>query len=233
MNLVVFDIDGTLLNNHAVEDSCFKQALGETLGLAALDTDWATYRDVSDDGVAAEAYQRAYGAALPLNLRDATVAHFVALVGVACAEGGLTLVAGADRIFADLEAAGWTVALATGAWANAAHLKLRAAGLAIDNRALATSEDGPARVAIVRAAMRRAAEAADVSSFARVVTVGDGVWDVEAARCLSLPFVGIGVGDRAATLRSAGATTILPDFSDPIGVHAALTKAVPPLLPVL
>ena len=36
MKLVVFDIDGTLLDNLAAEDECFVQALRDSLGLNAV-----------------------------------------------------------------------------------------------------------------------------------------------------------------------------------------------------
>ena len=44
VNLAVFDVDGTLLQNHSSEDECYAAALRHVLGLRAIDLDWAKYR---------------------------------------------------------------------------------------------------------------------------------------------------------------------------------------------
>jgi len=49
--------------------------------------------------------------------------------------------------------------------------------------------------------------------FDRVVAVGDGAWDVDAPRTLTLPFVGRGDGAGAERLRIAGAGVVLSDFA--------------------
>ena len=46
MKLAIFDVDGTLLQNHSLEDECYAAALRHVLGLRALDLDWNTYRGV-------------------------------------------------------------------------------------------------------------------------------------------------------------------------------------------
>ncbi len=218
MNLAVFDIDGTLLNNLAGEDACYAQALREQLVLADLDTDWARYEHVSDDGIATEAYARAYGCAPTAVLRAATIDRFVALLRAAhVSSAPLVALRGAHEVLAALPARGWAVALATGAWRRAAEYKLAAAGLPVADVPLATSEDGPARVAIVRSAIARAQAQWGVPEFARVVAIGDGVWDVRAAQALHLPFAGVGVGPSVDRLRGAGASHIIADYADLAG----------------
>ena len=60
MKLAVFDVDGTLLDNLESEDVCYATALREGLGVTTLNTDWRTYEHVTDEGIAVEAYQRAF-----------------------------------------------------------------------------------------------------------------------------------------------------------------------------
>ncbi len=218
MNLAVFDIDGTLLNNLAGEDACYAQALREQLVLADLDTDWARYEHVSDDGIATEAYARAYGCAPTAVLRTATIDRFVALLRAAhVSSTPLVALRGAHEVLTALPTRGWAVAMATGAWRRAAEYKLAAAGLPVADVPLATSEDGPARVAIVRSAIARAQAQWGVPGFGRVIAIGDGVWDVRAAQALHLPFVGVGVGLSVDRLRGAGASHIIADYADLAG----------------
>ena len=52
--------------------------------------------------------------------------------------------------------------------------------------------------------------------------MGDGRWDVEAARELDLPFVGIGDRDR---MRAWGAREVSPDLQDPESFIRLLEEA--------
>ena len=133
-------------------------------------------------------------------------------------------ITGAGTLFQDLRRAGWHVALATGGWGPCAAAKLQAAGLVVSDVPMACADDAESREDIVRLAWRRAETQARVT-FERVVSVGDAPWDVRTARSLGLPFVGIATGVLADRLRTEGATTILPDFSDAAAVLAALSSA--------
>ncbi len=213
MNLAVFDVDGTLLDNLADEEACYAHALREQLRLKKLDTDWARYTHVSDDGIATEAYAREFGQSLPVPQRAATIERFLELLRMAHqAPTPITMMPGVATMLAALTSRGWAVALATGAWRLAAEYKLNAAGLSFAGMPLATSEDGPARVMIVMRAIARATATFGVEKFARVVVIGDGVWDVCSAAELALPFVGLGAGERADRLRRVGASHILTDY---------------------
>jgi phosphoglycolate phosphatase-like HAD superfamily hydrolase len=217
-----------LLDNHALEDACFVRALCETFELSDVDTDWEHYRHASDDGIAAEVYERAFAMALPSKQRAVTVARFVQLLGAACAGRPLVPITGASTMLRHLARAGWGIALATGAWRAAAEVKLRSADLWRADRVLATSEDGPAKSAIIETAIARATLASGVARFDRIVTVGDGVWDVAAARALGLPFVGIGRGEREMRLRAAGAAVVFADFAAAADFLAACETAPSP-----
>jgi phosphoglycolate phosphatase-like HAD superfamily hydrolase len=55
-------------------------------------------------------------------------------------------------------------------------------------------------------------------AFEKVVYVGDGVWDVRAARALGIGFLGLATGTKAVRLLEEGASCVLPDLSDPMRV---------------
>jgi phosphoglycolate phosphatase-like HAD superfamily hydrolase len=46
------------------------------------------------------------------------------------------------------------------------------------------------------------------------VSIGDGVWDIETAATLGLPFIGIARGLRRDRLRAAGASVVFADYLD-------------------
>src|SRR6476619_4948592 len=132
MNLAIFDVDGTLLDNLASEDACYVAALAAGLGLTKLDADWRTYTDVTDQGIAVEAYQRAFGL-VPSPTRLAyTIEHFLMLLAEAHAREPIMPVVGAATLLTALPHHGWVPALATGAWSRAARFKLAASGISVD-----------------------------------------------------------------------------------------------------
>ena len=102
---------------------------------------------------------------------------------------------------------------------------MSAGGLRYVGVPMATSEDGPARTSIVSAARVRAERLHGVERFDRIVCIGDGLWDVRAARDLGLPFVGAGRGDRASRLRADGVGVILEDYADIGATVTALETA--------
>jgi phosphoglycolate phosphatase-like HAD superfamily hydrolase len=122
---------------------------------------------------------------------------------------------------------GWDIALATGGWRPSARLKLKASGLDVPDMVLTCANDAVTREEIVRLARERAA-AIRGDSYDRVVSIGDGVWDVRTAANLELPFIGIATGEREAKLRAAGASVVLSDFQDLIAFRSALVIATAP-----
>ncbi len=104
-------------------------------------------------------------------------------------------------------------------------MKLRAAGLDIDDIPAAFADDGLAREDILNAAQARALEAHGQTRFARVVSIGDAPWDVQAARRLGLPFIGVQAHRGAVALEAWGASHVLRDFTDVDLLRRYLTEA--------
>lgn len=211
MKLVVFDIDGTLIRKTSVEDRCFVEAVAEELGEGEFETDWSTYRDVTDRGLVTELFERwrgrgptpeelarirgRYGSLLAERLR-------------ARPDQAMEIPGAAALVRTLVEGDGWRVAVATGNWRTVARFKWTRAGLPYPDLPMATSDDAAARSEILRLAMERAGRRYGRGPVEGIVSVGDGVWDLEAARALGVGFVrrgGVGWGGaedaRIPTLR--------------------------------
>lgn len=225
--LVIFDVDGTLVQSYELEGDCFVAAFGDAFGITGIDRDWERYDHVTDPGIAAQIIRERRGREPDTGELDRLRSAFRArLAEAAQQDGAFAAIPGAAGLLAALRArTGWTMALATGAWREAARLKIARSGLDVHGLPAAHGEDGPSRQGIVIAAIARAKEQAGVDDFAHTVCVGDGVWDVHTAAGLGLPCIGIGTGGRAERVGAAGASRVFPDFTNLEAILNALEDA--------
>ena len=215
--LVVFDIDGTLTSTTMVDAECYLQALVEWLN-GPVDTDWSTYRHVTDTGIASEAHERA-GRGTPSSAELAELRErFLRLLAAALTSrpARCRAVPGASRTISRLRRIpGVHLGLATGAWKKSAELKLRHCEIPTNGLAFASANDSPSRERILELSVHRALRLANLRSFTRVTYVGDGVWDVAAARSLGLRFVGVAYDAPPDPLAAEGVAVVVNDLRGP------------------
>ena len=224
--IAVFDVDGTLTDTNEVDNECYLRAVGEILGLDAAELNWSRAPHVTDAALLHWLCVEYCGRALSGGEGEAVLDRFLAHLRseLAARPERFQPIAGAAQVFAQLSNKGWAIALATGGWQASARLKLAAAGIPHDPLVMASATDADTRTAIMRLAVERAAAHVG-SQFERIVSVGDALWDVKAARELTWPFVGIARGERAIQLRAAGAAVVLPDLLDVTAFCRALDSA--------
>jgi phosphoglycolate phosphatase-like HAD superfamily hydrolase len=228
--LVIFDIDGTLTDTYGVDDECYREAVAEALGLTADTIDWKQSPHITDSGIF-HWLCTVHGHDVPTaddvgRARRMFVDRLTAALDADPTR--FRAIAGAPDAVAALEGDGWGVAFATGGWGVSARLKLRVARIPVREEVLACADDAMTRADIVQCAIARA-ERHYGCTFERVVSVGDGPWDVKTAAALGLSFIGIGTGDAADRLRQLGASTILGDYTDAGAFADALVSATVPL----
>jgi phosphoglycolate phosphatase-like HAD superfamily hydrolase len=212
--LAIFDLDGTLTCTNAVDGECYVEAMSTELG-CALNPDWSSYQHCTDAGIAHEALAHFFGRPASPQEIDRLRGRFVALLRdrLAADPARFSALPGAAALLSRLQKEGWHLCIATGGWGSSAEIKRRAAGL-LETVPIFSSDLHHTREGILEIAIRRMRELHGVPSYDRIVSLGDGVWDVSAAAALRLPFVGVGRGARADRLRAAGARAVVSDFSD-------------------
>jgi phosphoglycolate phosphatase-like HAD superfamily hydrolase len=117
------------------------------------------------------------------------------------------------------------VAIASGSWRVSAEVKLKSAGIELNDFPASFADDGRSREEILGSAVSKAQLRYRQNHFARIVSVGDGLWDVRTARNLGFPFLGIGCDDRMTKLLRAGATHVIKDFKNYAEVIRCLEEA--------
>jgi phosphoglycolate phosphatase-like HAD superfamily hydrolase len=217
MNLAIFDIDGTLTETDEVDEICFVKALADAHAITDINTDWATYPHTTDSAITSHIFQARFNRAPEDDELSKFKTQFVRLLEDHRHKDSSLFgeIVGASIMLRRLnQEPEWKVAIASGGWRVSAELKLKAAGIEVNDYPGAFADDGLSREEILHAATLKAQILYKQDHFKRIVSVGDGLWDVRTARNLRFPFLGIGTGERETKLRGAGATHVIKDFAD-------------------
>jgi phosphoglycolate phosphatase-like HAD superfamily hydrolase len=219
--VVVFDIDGTLLESSSLHHDLIAVVLARD-GLDVFFQPWASYPHYTDRGVIdellkhfrqrpaevsdLELYDEAYRAALAEHLES----------------NALGEISGAARLLRELSAMpNVHLCYATGSLRKMAEIKLGLVGVDAKLAALATGSDFNSREEIVLDAIRRAS--GPLTGIFDVVILGDGIWDQRTAENLAIPFVAVQSGAHAF---GAGPVLILNNF-DGLAAAALIDLARP------
>ena len=231
MRLVLFDIDGTLLQTDGAGRRAVRGALMDELGTAGP-IDGHRFDGKTDPQIVRELLTLAGFAEPEIAARmDAVFRRYLALLETELArpEQPTRILAGARDLLAALEpheaADRALVGLLTGNLERGAHLKLQAAGLAPARFAVgAYGSDSGRRRDLAAVAVRRAIERTGRPfTGGDVVILGDTPEDVACGLSAGGRAVGVASGFHGVeALRAAGATHVFADLSD----TAAVLKAI-------
>ncbi len=214
--LIIFDIDGTLCDTHAVDASCYAETIEHVVGRSLATVDWSSYPEATNAAIARDFLRECGEQEIEIRERQIREEFVRRLEDRGRRDPGLFRpIDGALEIINDLRRKNYSIAIATGCWQESAHAKLRLAGFDVNGVPFASSSDTRRRADIIALA---AARAGRVVSDA--VYVGDGVWDVKAARELGMRFIGI--GKKHELLREHGARSVLASFGDGKAFYDAL-----------
>jgi phosphoglycolate phosphatase-like HAD superfamily hydrolase len=224
VDLVLFDIDGTLTQSQSIDTQLYLRSLSAIFGFEDVDPDWSRYRHTTDSGIVHELCAARLGRAPTAEESRAFRAHFVGAVAAHAAQHPFRQVVGAAEALGSLlRSPACCVGLATGGWGSSAHCKLLSAGIDYDALICASADDAMSRTSIMQIAIDRVIRRNGRPDS--IVYVGDGVWDARACRQLQLPLIGIAAGTQAEALRAEGACAVLPDYADMQAFLTALSSA--------
>ena len=219
MNLVVFDVDGTLVASVGVDETCFVQSFADVFDIREVETNWLEYQHQTDSGLTFEILDKHRHREPTAKDVGLLKDRFFAILSDAIKVAGITSIPGASQALASLSSdPHWCIAIATGGWSKAARLKLSSAGLHVESLPFASADDSFDRSVIVRKAVQLAKQRCGTEEFANITYVGDGVWDARSAKELGIAFIGVGNQDRQAELLAEGASRVVPDLRDIVSV---------------
>ena len=188
MKAIVFDVDGTLIESMSIDSELYFSSINSVLGPVNIREDLSDYDNVTDSGILAQLIDD-NGFSSEDEVAESIQAIFVEslrkhiqMVGPFPAiEGAIQMV---DKV---RHSANTRIAIATGAWRRSALLKLESTGFNIDGIPVATCDNSPSRIEIMRTALSRIG-----NDFESVTYFGDAEWDRQACQNLGWNFVAVG-----------------------------------------
>jgi phosphoglycolate phosphatase-like HAD superfamily hydrolase len=215
VDLIVFDVDGTLTATNEVDTRCFARAFYEAFGMA-LDTSWHIYPHRTDSGIISHSFFEHFRRAPTLVELDLFREWFLMLLEREwrAVPRDFAAISGATTALTKIaQQRSYALAVATGGWRVSALFKLERAGISVVGLQAAFADDAAEREEIARIAIARA-RFHHQQQFDRIILVGDSDCDVTTAAGLGLGFVGIAADGNDAVLRAAGAQLVLRDYQD-------------------
>ena len=188
MHLVMFDIDGTLVNSSSFEDVCYSKAV---LGVIKhpVDTDWSKYTNVTDSGILDEIIDKNGLDSDRYNIHSAVKLSFISHIKSHLHHTSVKEIEGASEFIQLLRQRDDVVlAIATGGWQETARLKLESAGIDYSGIAFASGSYHIKRIDIMKIAKAKCSE----SRFTSKSYFGDAIWDKKASQELGFNFILVG-----------------------------------------
>ena len=212
-HLIVFDIDGTLIHSHPREVDCFLQALTEVTGISQITKDLCQYEHITETGIINQCMMTALQRLPTSQELNAIEKTFLSLFSTLLLKEPTLPIKGVENILPVIaQQSNISLAIATGSYGRSAFLKLHHANLPLTELPLGSCDDSHDRVEIMKAALTRALIHYQIPSFKKVTYVGDGPWDIKAARDLNWDLIAVASNYTPAQLQAWGATKVIEHY---------------------
>jgi beta-phosphoglucomutase-like phosphatase (HAD superfamily) len=187
-NLIVFDIDGTLTDTVEIHQKAFKKSL-QLIGVEKFNDSFGTYKHHTDSYIAKVIYEFSTKKSFDKSVNLQFENHLYELI----CQSEISEISGSKHIINYIEnETDFGICYATGSLYRPANLKLEKIGIDFHPMQLVASDEIEEREKIVEKAIENAKKHYKIEKFDKIISFGDGLWDLKTAKNLSLEFIGIG-----------------------------------------
>ena len=189
-NLVVFDIDGTLVNSEYQHHESIEYAF-EKMGCVEINRDWYSYAHVTDNHIFSKIFAHNSGRSTTAqdiqDFESHALDKLLALPDMEEIPGAVELI---QKVW---DSDDWDLAFATGSLYRPALKKLGDTGLKFKPGLVVASNQIESREELIQQAEESAKRMFQVSNYDKILSCGDALWDVRTAKNLNIPLLGVGV----------------------------------------
>jgi phosphoglycolate phosphatase-like HAD superfamily hydrolase len=215
MNLVIFDIDGTLTDSASLDDELFLQSFKVSFGLELPLKKWEHYKMISsfnDNSITSMILEKELGF---LQSADEIGKLKIYYLNLLLENSDLIHeIEGSTNFYHLIKSQRYyKVGIATGSWRKAGIIKLNAIRIDTDKIAFGNADLHNNRKDIISEVISQAEFYNKAEPFDKITYIGDGVWDYAAAQELGINFLGVDY-HQTGKLKEIGVDKIIKDYKD-------------------
>ncbi len=222
MKLIIFDIDGTLCHSRYIDDKCYIQAFRKGLGLDIKNTDWNSYKHVTDHYVTKQIIIAETGNNPDKQLIDLIIEKYAEELKIQLhkEDTSFTAIPGVKELFEYFydNSDEYQTGIATGGFFKTAMYKLEKIGVKFPGEHIYSSNNYDTKQEMINDLMDK--ELSKNNSFDKVIYVGDREYDFNVSKEMNIDFIGIDFKGNGK-LRSLGIENVINNY-EPIEKFLAL-----------
>lgn len=222
MKLIIFDIDGTLCHSKYVDDKCYINAFKKILNINIENTNWDSYKHVTDYYTTYDIIQRSLNIEPTIELMNRVINTYADELRhkVFQVENKYTAVPGSKELISYLleNSDKYITGIASGGFEKTAKFKLELLEINFPNENIYCSGKYRTKHEMINAFMQNEIDAG--RTFKNIFYVGDREYDYKVSEELNIGFIGIDFENKGK-LKELGIEKVINDF-DPIEKFLAL-----------
>ncbi len=224
MKLIIFDIDGTILDSVNTDDRCFIQTFYELFEIDLSRVDWNDFKNVTDQGVTTEIFKKWFNRTPKRTELEIIKIRYKRLLEQSAGE--ITEIEQALSFINKLSnEPDYQIAFATGGWRETAYVKCNAIGLDPNDFIFKSSSDHYIRSEIIKLAIKEAKDKNGNEAFESILYFGDGLWDLKATQELGIDFIGVDYKGNNA-LRNVGVRAVISNYREPDNIMSLIQECI-------
>lgn len=213
MKLIIFDIDGTLCHSRYIDDKCFIQAFKRALDMDISNTDWNTYKHVTDLYVTKQIILEQTGSEPESTVVERIIDYYAEELKkqISKEESLFIPIPGVSELFRFLikESTEYQIGIATGGFLKTAMYKLNRIGISLPQENIYSSNNYDTKHEMISHFMNK--QKAMNSNIEKIIYVGDREYDQKVSEDLKIDFIGIDFRNNGK-LKSLGIEKVINDY---------------------
>jgi phosphoglycolate phosphatase-like HAD superfamily hydrolase len=215
MNLILFDIDGRIINTE-FDDISFIDVFKDTLNIKIRDTNWNNYKHATDLSITIDIFQE-YLKRNPAEkeikrIKESYINNLKQNYDLF--PDKLYEIPGANNMIKVIKKSkDWFLGFATGCWNESAIFKLKSAKINMKNVEISDSNKFISKTDIINDAIHKITIKNNISEFNRIIYIGDRKYDYLISKELNIDFIGIDYY-KTDILKELDIKSIYNDFND-------------------